>query len=212
MKNPSVINRLQPELKLALIALKKIQFSENQKLAAEISKEISNIQSCLNHPLAKNIEYNRSLYKFFKIDPTRYRPSSEKLWRRIKRNEPFPQIFPLLDLINLLSLKWQILYGLYSLEKITPPVIACLGEENDSYFSVGNSLINLKGKIILKDRSGPFGNPTCDSRRAAVDENSTSFLVAIYGWHELADFQFYTQETINKITGFFSFKEIDLWE
>ena len=48
----------------------------------------------------------RQLYRAFGLDPTRTRPSSEALLRRVCRGKPVPRISGPVDLCNLLSLRF----------------------------------------------------------------------------------------------------------
>ncbi|HSS51323.1 MAG TPA: hypothetical protein VLX28_20460, partial [Thermoanaerobaculia bacterium] len=47
----------------------------------------------------------RSLFRAAGCDPTRYRPSSEALLRRVLKGEDLPAIHPLVDLNNCLSVE-----------------------------------------------------------------------------------------------------------
>jgi DNA/RNA-binding domain of Phe-tRNA-synthetase-like protein len=212
MQQWQVTNGLAPRLRLALLFVRQARLQESAGLELYLQSELAEAASGLSAESMRNLEFNRRLSSCFKTDPTKTRPSSEKLWRRIRRGDPFPRIMPLLDLINLLSLKWQILYGVYDLAKLSPPLQAALGRENDSYLSVGNAEISLQGRITLRDSHGPFGNPTCDSRRCAVGEHSSDFLIALYGWEELEEFPGYTEATEREVQRFFACQEITIWQ
>ena len=60
----------------------------------------------------------RELYRRFGTDPTRVRPSSEALLRRVKKGEPLPRINSLVDVANALSVQLQVPVGLYDLGKV----------------------------------------------------------------------------------------------
>lgn len=123
---------------------------------------------------------SRRLYQSFHIDPTRHRPSSEALWRRLRDKNDFPAVNPLVDLTNLLSLKFQVCFGLYDLEKIRGPVAIALGGENDRYQGIRKETLNLQGKIVIRDELGAFGNPSSDSLRASVNENSREVMQVLF--------------------------------
>ena len=55
----------------------------------------------------------RSMYKAVGIDPTRTRPSSEALLRRVKRGDSLPRINRIVDLVNWTSLETQLPFGAY---------------------------------------------------------------------------------------------------
>ena len=66
----------------------------------------------------------RSLYKAIGLDPTKVRPSSEALLRRVLKSQPLYQVNLLVDTVNLCSLEFQLSYGVYDLETLAPPIEA----------------------------------------------------------------------------------------
>jgi DNA/RNA-binding domain of Phe-tRNA-synthetase-like protein len=151
-----------------------------KRLNGFIQTEVSTIKE--NHllELPPGFSYSRKLYRAFSVDPTKYRPSSEALWRRVKKGLAFPTVNPFVDLTNLLSLKYQVSYGLYDLDKIKGDIkIACGGEE-DAYQGIRKDSISLKGKILLRDEIGPFGNPSSDSLRTCTGETTSNVLQVIF--------------------------------
>src|SRR5579885_307893 len=46
----------------------------------------------------------RALYRTFGMDPTKTRPSSEALLRRLKKGEPMPRVNSLVDVANAMSI------------------------------------------------------------------------------------------------------------
>jgi len=63
-------------------------------------------------------EATRAMYRGFGIDPTRRRPSSEALLRRIGRGGDLPRINTLVDVCNWCSVEVQLPYGLYDLDRV----------------------------------------------------------------------------------------------
>ncbi len=59
----------------------------------------------------------RAMYRQFGMDPTKTRPSSEALLRRVRRRRLWPQINTLVDLCNRCSLETQLPYGLYDVDR-----------------------------------------------------------------------------------------------
>ena len=64
------------------------------------------------------VDRARELYRRFGTDPTKMRPSSEALLRRMKKGEPMPRINSLVDVANALSVQLQVPVGLYDLGKV----------------------------------------------------------------------------------------------
>jgi DNA/RNA-binding domain of Phe-tRNA-synthetase-like protein len=111
----------------------------------------------------------RELYRRFGTDPTRVRPSSEALLRRLKKGEPLPRINSLVDVANALSVQLQVPVGLYDLGKIKgEELVIRLGKEGEGYTGIGKERVNVTGRICVADGEGPCGNPSADSARTMI--------------------------------------------
>ena len=111
-------NRVKEKLAAAVLVYSEIVVREPQPLDSFIGDELEKIGKKYRVLLPPGLDFSRKLYRSFRVDPTRHRPSSEALWRRLRDRGDFPRLLPPLDLTNLLSLKFQVPYGLYDLEKI----------------------------------------------------------------------------------------------
>src|SRR5438067_13934384 len=80
----------------------------------------------------------RALYRKFGTDPTRMRPSSEALLRRMKKGEPLPRVNSLVDVANAMSVQLQVPVGLYDLDKVRGgELVIRLGREGEGYAGIG---------------------------------------------------------------------------
>ena len=122
----------------------------------------------------------RSLYRSFRIDPTRTRPSSEALLRRILRDRPLPRILNAVDLSNLCSLQFLLPIGLFDAAKIRGQVMVREGAPGESYPGIRKDDVHLKGRPVVADDAGPFGNPTSDSLRTCVTTGTASLWMVIF--------------------------------
>ncbi len=122
----------------------------------------------------------RELYRRTGVDPTKLRPSSEALLRRVLRGEALYRINALVDTCNLCSLECLLPIGLYDRDRVRGPVVARLGRAGESYDSLGKGSYAVEGRLALFDAEGPFGSPTNDSRRTAVTEATTACLMVIF--------------------------------
>jgi DNA/RNA-binding domain of Phe-tRNA-synthetase-like protein len=111
----------------------------------------------------------RELYRRFGVDPTRVRPSSEALLRRLKKGEPLPRVNSLVDVANALSVQLQVPVGLYDLAKVRgDELVVRLGAQGESYSGIGKERVNVAGRICVADAEGPCGNPSADSARTMI--------------------------------------------
>ena len=111
----------------------------------------------------------RQLYRRFGTDPTRVRPSSEALLRRVRRGDPLPRINSLVDVANVMSLRLQIPVGLYDLDRIEgAQLMIRLGAQGEGYTGIGKEHVNVEGRLCVADAAGACGNPSADSARTQI--------------------------------------------
>jgi DNA/RNA-binding domain of Phe-tRNA-synthetase-like protein len=132
------------------------------------------------------VEAARALYKSLGLDPTKQRPSSEALLRRVLKGEALYRVNTLVDALNLCSLRQQLPYGLYDLDRIEPPVVLRLGRPGESYEGIRKGLLQAEGKPVLADAVGPFGNPSADSARTQITPGTQNAIVVLYAPGSLA--------------------------
>jgi DNA/RNA-binding domain of Phe-tRNA-synthetase-like protein len=126
----------------------------------------------------------RTMYKRVGIDPTKRRPSSEALLRRVRKGEPLPRINSMVDVCNWCSLEFQLPYGLYDAAHIEGDVVLRIGVEGESYPGIRKDDVRVGGRITLADSRGPFGNPTSDSARTMVTPSTVRALVVVFAPRE----------------------------
>ena len=122
----------------------------------------------------------RALYRAFGIDPTRTRPSSEALLRRVRRGEALPRVNTAVDVCNWCSLEVQLPYGVYDAGALEPPVALRRGGPGDEYAGIRKEAVHLAGRPALFDGRGPFGNPTSDSARTMTTTRTRAVLVVVF--------------------------------
>jgi DNA/RNA-binding domain of Phe-tRNA-synthetase-like protein len=122
----------------------------------------------------------RRMYRRIGWEPTRYRPSSEAMIRRILKNQSLYRINNAVDLGNIVSTYFHLPMGLYDSDKIDSSVTFDIGKENETYQGLSIDLIHATGKLILRDKSGIFGNPTADSRRTCINNNTRNILAIFF--------------------------------
>jgi len=122
----------------------------------------------------------RAMYRRIGIDPTKTRPSSEALLRRVRKGDHLPRINTLVDLCNWCSFELQLPYGLYDRARIEPPIELRLGRDGEEYDGIRKDVVHVAGRMTLADARGPFGNPTSDSARTMVTEQTRDVLCIIF--------------------------------
>jgi DNA/RNA-binding domain of Phe-tRNA-synthetase-like protein len=127
----------------------------------------------------------RSMYKRVGLDPTKTRPSSEALLRRVRRGDTLPRINSMVDVCNWCSLEFQLPYGLYDAARIDGDIELRTGIAGESYPGIRKDEVHVGGRIALVDRAGPFGNPTSDSARTMVTTATTRALLVVFAPREV---------------------------
>jgi len=122
----------------------------------------------------------RGLQKSFGFDPTRYRPSSESLLRRVLKGQGLYQINTAVDVNNLCSLEFLLPMCSYDLRHVKGQVRVRIGEPGEEYPGIGRQVFQAENKVIIADDSGIMGSTVSDSERTKVSTETTDILLAIY--------------------------------
>jgi DNA/RNA-binding domain of Phe-tRNA-synthetase-like protein len=121
----------------------------------------------------------RRLFKAAGTDPSRYRPSSEALLRRLLKGEALPSIHPLVDLNNQLSIELKAPSCVLREGSFEFPVTLRAGLAGEVLDAMRGPL-DLAGKPLLADGQGPFGTPITDAHRVKVLPETTSGWLVVY--------------------------------
>lgn len=134
------------------------------------------------------IEATRRVYRACGKDPSRYRPSSEALIRRIVQGKPLYQIDTLVDLVNLASMKYGYSIGGFDADKFVGDTLTLgVGESGEPYEGIGRGMLNIEGMPVYRDQMGGVGTPTSDNERTKIDLTTTHVLILVNGYDGNAD-------------------------
>ncbi len=121
----------------------------------------------------------RDLYKRFGMEPSRHRPSSEALLRRVLKGEDLYRLSNAVDACNLASLSFLLPIGLYDLDRVHGGIVLRTGRGGEEYAGIRKGPVHLADHLGLFDDEGPFGSPTSDSDRTSVTDDTTRLLAVI---------------------------------
>lgn len=122
----------------------------------------------------------RELQKAFGFDPTRYRPSSEALLRRILKGQGLPQINTAVDVNNLCSLEFLLPMCIYDLHNVEGQIRVRLGLAGEEYPGIGRHTFQVENKVIIADDQGVMGSTVSDTERTKVTTATRDIWLAIY--------------------------------
>ncbi|HCN53792.1 MAG TPA: hypothetical protein DIS88_08380 [Prevotella sp.] len=129
------------------------------------------------------IAATRRVYRACGKDPSRYRPASEALIRRILKGKPLYQIDTLVDLINLASIVYGYSIGGFDADRfVGDTLVLGVGKEGEPYEGIGRGPINIAGLPVYRDAVGGVGTPTSDHERTKITLETTHLLVLINGY------------------------------
>lgn len=147
-----------------------------RKAAIESARMVFTLENLPSDPRVAAV---RSLFRAAGCDPTRYRPSSEALIRRVLKGEELPAIHPVVDLNNCLSVALAVPCCAAAEGSFSSPVVLRAGRSGESYESLRGPF-NLEGKPLLADGEGPFGTPITDSQRVKMKEGDRRAWMVAY--------------------------------
>jgi DNA/RNA-binding domain of Phe-tRNA-synthetase-like protein len=122
----------------------------------------------------------RAMFRAWGMDPSKYRPSSEALLRRVVQGKGLYRVSNVVDIGNLGSIETAWPFGCYDRARIHPPAVFRHGAPGERYEGIGKRTWHLEGRPVLCDAEGPFGSPISDSTRSMVTESTGEILIVIY--------------------------------
>jgi DNA/RNA-binding domain of Phe-tRNA-synthetase-like protein len=156
---------------------------EPEKTLAGLRREVAEVaranfegEGLSTHPTVAAV---RKLFRAAGCDPTRYRPSSEALIRRLVKGEDLPVIHPFVDLNNCLSVELAVPCCASAEGTFAPPVTLRAGRPGETVQSLRGPF-NLEGKPLMEDAQGPFSTPITDSERVRVGEGTERVWIVAY--------------------------------
>ncbi len=129
------------------------------------------------------IAATRRVYKACGKDPSRYRPASEQLIRRMLQGKELYQIDTLVDLINLASIRFGYSIGGFDASKFVGDTLTLgIGRAGEPYEGIGRGMLNIEGLPVYRDAVGGVGTPTSDNERTKITIDTRHLVVLINGY------------------------------
>ena len=129
-----------------------------------------------------SIAATRRVYKACGKDPSRYRPASEALIRRMLQGKELYQRDTLVDLVNLASIAYGYSIGGFDADKFVGNTLTLgIGREGEPYEGIGRGLLNICGLPVYRDAEGGVGTPTSDNERTKMTIDTRHLVVLING-------------------------------
>lgn len=143
---------------------------------AESARGRLTLDALASHPAVAAM---RRLFKAAGCDPSRYRPASEAMLRRVLKGEDLPAISPLVDINNCLSIELAVPCCVMRDGSFTPPLLWRSGRPGESYQSLRGPF-NLEGKPLLLDADGPIDAPISGNEKVKVTPETEKAWLVVY--------------------------------
>lgn len=180
------IEKVCPEFVGACVEAEVVNTSYDEALWTEIDSLGEKLRRELTTESLKDlpsIAATRRVYRSCGKDPSRYRPASEALIRRMLQGKELYQRDTLVDLVNLASIAYGYSIGGFDADKFSGDTLTLgIGREGEPYEGIGRGMINIHGLPVYRDAIGGVGTPTSDHERTKMTLNTRHLVVLVNGY------------------------------
>ncbi len=161
--------------------------------AAFLAEQKATLQRLGNTPLSqvKSLAAWRSAFREFGVDPTQYRSAAEALLRRLTKKGDIPSINLLVDLANLVSIRYALPVAVFDTRALTGTVTVHFADGSERYTTLGLSETEVKhpepGEVVFSDETGlVIARRWCwrQSEPSAAEPETTSALITVEAHHD----------------------------
>lgn len=203
-----------PDLMLGCIVADVVYEAHNEGLWKHIDAFCTSLEK--NHEVKDiagfyNIQASRKAYRACGKDPTRYRLSSESLLRRVLKGKGLYKVNNIVDINNLLSLKYHYSIGTYDASSLKPPVRFRIGKAGEPYEGIGRGELNIEKLPVLSDEASAFGSATSDSERTMIQENTQQIVMNIISFGGQSDLKEALDEAVALLKEYASAQNIEMF-
>jgi DNA/RNA-binding domain of Phe-tRNA-synthetase-like protein len=190
--HPEIISRFTKLSGVALLGRGMLNSPSSPELRQIYTLEQRRVLERLgNKPLSEidSLAGWRSAFRLFGVDPTQYRSASEALLRRLTKKGDIPTINTLVDICNLVSIRYALPAAAFDLGTVSAPIQVHFATGKEIFKPLGelNADHPEPGEVIFSDREGRVvARRWCwrQSEASAVQENTQDALFTIEAQHD----------------------------
>ena len=186
LKITNELKKFVPSFKVSCYTFTTLEKNDKENLSNDLTEAFNNIakeyqKKYILSEVTKipKLKSTRDGYKMLGKDPSHTRPACEALVRRIIRDGSIYRLGNLIDFGNYLSIKLMKSVCMVDLDKIQGDVTIRIGSDSDYYEGINRGIINVTNLPLYTDEIGPFGNPTSDTIRTAITNDTTNVLIML---------------------------------
>lgn len=136
----------------------------------------------------KSLAAWRSAFRGFGVDPTQYRSSAEALLRRLTKKGDIPSINILVDLGNLVSVRYALPVAVFDTHALSGAVTVHFTDGSERYTTLGQEEVEYlePGEVVFSDETGlVIARRWCwrQSEESAARLDTTSAILTIEAQH-----------------------------
>ena len=130
----------------------------------------------------------RSAFRGFGVDPTQYRSASESLLRRLTKKGDIPSINLLVDLGNLVSIRYALPVAVFDTRALQGEVTVHFANGSERYTTLGQSEVDHPepGEVVFSDETGlVIARRWCwrQSDQSSAQDDTTEAIITVEAHH-----------------------------
>jgi DNA/RNA-binding domain of Phe-tRNA-synthetase-like protein len=193
--DPVLIERF-PTIRGGVILARKLRNGPTPPALAELfrAEHHAAIERFGNKPPkdVPSLEAWRRVFSNFGVDPTKYRSAAEALLRRLTKKHTVPPVNLLVDLGNLISVRYSLPVAFFDRRQTTGVVTVRFSNGNEFFTDLGSELVvhpEFGEVIFVDDARLVSARRWCwrQSDQSAVRDDTTEALITVEGHHAAAD-------------------------
>jgi DNA/RNA-binding domain of Phe-tRNA-synthetase-like protein len=165
--------------------------SSDSLRGAYLSEQLSVLERIGDTPLSEipALAAWRGAFRTFGVNPTKYRSAPEALLRRLTKKGDIPFINTLVDLNNLVSIRYALPVATFDVRALELPITVHLASGEERYVTLGEEELKHPevGEVIFSDTTGlVVARRWCwrQSQESAAKEDTTDAIFTIEAQHE----------------------------
>lgn len=153
--------------------------------------EQQTVLDCIGHtPLSQiaSLAAWRNAFRGFGVDPTQYRSAAEALLRRLTKKGDIPSINTLVDIGNLVSIRYALPVAVFDTRTLQGPVTVHFADGTERYTTLGQDEVEHPevGEVVFSDETGlVIARRWCwrQSEQSAAQLDTTQVLITVEAHH-----------------------------
>jgi DNA/RNA-binding domain of Phe-tRNA-synthetase-like protein len=133
----------------------------------------------------------RAVFRGFGVNPTKYRSAAEALLRRLTKKGDIPSINALVDICNLVSIRYAIPIAAFDMRALQAPITVHLADGTERFTNLGQEEVEHPepGEVVFSDETGlVVARRWCwrQSDESASRPDTTHAVITAEAFHETA--------------------------